>query len=79
MISVTFWLNGMLKLVVCSVFNDTVFCLPVSVTPNKVKRHKTVALMSKNNDSACPERAFCVLVHFFAVLVLQQQREMIKF
>ena len=27
----------MLKLVVCSVFNDTVFCLPVSVTPKKVK------------------------------------------
>ena len=36
-ISVTYWLNGMLKLVVCSVFNDSVFCLPVGVTPKKVE------------------------------------------
>ena len=34
------------------------------------ERHKTMKLMSKNNTSARRARAFCILVHFFAVLVL---------
>ena len=29
-----------------------------------------MGLVSKNNSTARPARAFCVLVHFFAVLVL---------
>ena len=35
------------------------------------KRHKTMRLMNKNKSSARPARAFCILVHFFAVLVLK--------
>ena len=32
--------------------------------------HKTMGLMRKNNSSARPVRAFCILVHFFVVLFL---------
>ena len=34
------------------------------------ERHNTMGLMSKNKSSARPARAFCMLVHFVAVLVL---------
>ena len=32
------------------------------------ERQKTISIMSKNNGSASPARAFCIFVHFVAVL-----------
>lgn len=35
------------------------------------ERHKTIDLMSRNNDSARPARAFQISIHFFVVFVTQ--------
>ena len=35
------------------------------------ERHKTIGLISKNNSSARPARAFYILIHFFVDLVLK--------
>ena len=38
------------------------------------KRHKTMDLMNKDKRSTRPARAFCILVDFFAILVLTTTR-----
>ena len=51
------------------------FSLPWELNQEQRRRqlrecHKTIGLISKNNRSARPARAFSILIHFFAVLIL---------